>query len=149
MIRFDNIVAEEAMDELKYFVRGRELTIRQLLYRPFFYLAVHTVPMDDVQTRKTRSLAQKALSICVQCNSGHIITHRHHGTWYGLRGNISSGLMLLAARASGLTSNGDDDYQVYEHAFQVCLQMLRYWEAESPADIRHGRQLLETLYAQR
>lgn len=152
-IRFDDVGMEEALDELTYFARGRELCIRALLYRPFLYLAIHAPPRNDAQKMGVRKYAQKALNICVKNNSGYSITHRHHGTWYGLRESISAAFMLLAAKLSGV-SNDDEVYpdvelsnQVYEHTLEACFQRLRYWEAESPADIRRGRELLEDLYA--
>lgn len=152
-IRFDDVGVEEALDELTYFARGRELCIRALLYRPFLFLAIHAPPRDDSQQKEVRKYAQKALNICVKNNSGYSITHRHHGTWYGLRESIAAGFMMFAAKMSGLSANNEAffdgvlDDRVYEHTIQACLQRLRYWEAESPADVRRGRELLEDLYA--
>lgn len=100
-----------------------------------------------------RQFAQKALNISVKNNSAYSMTHRHHGTWYGLRESIASGFMLLAAKMSGLNAgngaflDGELNEQLYEHTLQACFQRLRYWEAESPADIRRGREVLEDLYA--
>jgi hypothetical protein len=142
-----------AIDELRLFTRGRESCIRSLLYRPFLYIAVHGSPSDDAQMMKVRTLTRKALEVCIINNSGHYITHRHHGTWYGLRESMSSGFMLIAAKLSGLVADsavpttGEIEDHVYCHALEACLEKLRYWEAESPADIRRGRELLEDLYA--
>lgn len=79
------------------------------------------------------------------------MTHRHHGTWYGLRSSISAALTIKAATIGGLTrttetfSGVEGNNNVYEQAFRACVQKLRYWEGESPADIRRARELLEEL----
>ena len=153
-IRFDRVSPEDPIDELRYFIRGREIAIRSLLYRPFVYLAIHHPPQDHTEMLRVRSLAHKAISICMMVDPGHSMSHRHHGTWYGLRESISAGLMLVASKMSGLIPdetafpNGELNDSVYMHLVEAYLQKLRYWEAEAPSDVRRGREMLEELHAQ-
>lgn len=151
-IRFDHPSAEGAIDELKYFTRGRELCIRSALYRPFLYYAVHhPSPDDGLQAATLQNLVQKSLDVCVSCNSGVAMSHRHHGTWYGFRNSITAAFMIKAAAMGGLivTTEHSDDGEahdnVYGHALRTCVQKLRYWEGESPGDISRARKILEDL----
>lgn len=152
-IRFDGVASEEAIDELRYFIRGREFVIRSLLYRPFVYLAIHNPSQDHTQMFRVRSFAHKALSICMMARPSYSMTHRHHGTWYGLRESISAGLLLVASKMAGLIPDeaafphGELDDSVYMHLVESHIQKLRYWEAEAPSDIKRGREVLEELYA--
>ena len=97
-----------------------------------------------------QGLVQKALDVCLEFNMGQAMTHRHHGTWYGLRENTSTGLMLLAARMSDLITlnsvshSGEMQENQYHRAMRTCIEKLRYWEAESP-DIARAREIIEEL----
>lgn len=61
-------------------------------------------------------------------------------------------LMLVAANRSGLikwtspSADGVEQDNIYGRAVQICIEMLRYWEAESPPDIMRAREILEGLY---
>jgi hypothetical protein len=151
-IRYDNLAADQEFDELRLVTQGREQGIRDLLYRPFLYHAVHsTHSYGEATTNSLQLLLHKALEACMWFNSGVAMTHRHHGTWYGLRGCTTSGLMLLAAQMKGFISwtapSGDGETlqnTKYGMAMHNALERLRYWEAESP-DIVTARKLMEEL----
>lgn len=127
--------------------------MKALLYRPFLYLAVHSTERSSPSISAAfEGLVKKALESCVEFISGRGMTHRHHGTWYALRECISMSLMLVAASRSGLITrispSPDEMVQdsIYGRAIQICIEQLRYWEAESPPDIMRAREILEGLY---
>ncbi|TPX11446.1 uncharacterized protein E0L32_007865 [Thyridium curvatum] len=151
-IRFDNLGPDQQFDELRLVTQGRCQTIKELLYRPFLYLAIHSPEAsNDTSTGATlASFVEKALDICNQFHTGLSITHRHHGTWYGLRVSAATGLILVAANMRGLITwtstldNGEVQENRYGRAIRICIEKLRYWEAESP-DIMRAREILEHL----
>lgn len=141
------------MDELRYFTQGRYLQIKFLLYRPFLYYALHYTATTNRGDLALPGFVQKSLDSCLTVNSGLAMTHRHHGTWYGLRNAITAGFMLVAARLGGLVTTADTlqvgqvHENAYGHAILACLQRLRYWEAESTGDIRRASEMLQELCA--
>jgi hypothetical protein len=150
-IRFDNLPPDRTLDELRLMTQGRRLNIRILLYRPFLYYAVHCAHDSSSSTSNLlEGFVQKALDVCLESNAGYSMTHRHHGTWYGLRMITSTGLMLLAARMSNLINwhspshNGEMQENEYARALRNCLEKLRYWEAES-SDIAQACKIIEEL----
>ncbi|KAH6695663.1 hypothetical protein F5X68DRAFT_258227 [Plectosphaerella plurivora] len=153
-IRYDNLSSNQEYDELRLVTEGRERGIKDLLYRPFLYYAVHsTQTLSDATRKAVERLLHKGLESCLWFHSGIAMTHRHHGTWYGLRGCTISGLMMVAAQMKGFISwtepLGDRDVpQVTSYALAMhnALEKLRYWEAESP-DIVRARELMEELVA--
>ncbi|KAH8801414.1 hypothetical protein F5884DRAFT_513774 [Xylogone sp. PMI_703] len=152
-IRFDNLATDQALDELRMVTLGRSVNMRVLLYRPFLYLAVHFTQRTSTNTSvAVEGFVKKALDLCVEFNSGHAMTHRHHGTWYGLRESTSMSLMLVAANMRGLITwtsplhDGMMQENSYGRAIRTCIEKLRYWEAESPPDILRAREILEELF---
>lgn len=158
-IQFDNTV-HQASDELRFVTQGRSLLIRGLLYRPFLYYAIHSgqtrTPWD--MNGRLQVFVQKALTITVACDTGAAMTHRHHGTWYSLRESITNALMLLAAHVAALITinlqpsllpqvEGMDDNHRYARTLRICIEKLRYWEAEAPPDIALSRRIIEELMA--
>lgn len=100
--------------------------------------------MQEVQT-----LSKKGLLNCLNIETGQAMTHRHHGTWYGLRQSIVNALMLLAAKTIGnmdCTSPQHREQHPYDRAINVCVEKLRYWEVESP-DAVAAREVIEEIYA--
>ncbi|KAH6718437.1 hypothetical protein BKA61DRAFT_302044 [Leptodontidium sp. MPI-SDFR-AT-0119] len=156
-IRFDT-VEDETSDELRFVTRCRSLLIRGLIYRPFLYYAIHSV---NSQTHwdlcnKLQAFVQKALEACLACETDIGMTHRHHGTWYALRESTTNSLLLLAARAAGLITfdfhvsssphpEVISDSHKYARVLRVCIEKLRYWEAEAPPDIALSRRIIEEL----
>lgn len=154
-IRLDNlnIANDQELDELRMVTIGRSVNMRALLYRPFLYLAVHSTERPNADTSVAlEGFVRKALDACVELISGRTMTHRHHGTWYVLRASMSMSLMLVAASRSGLITqispqtDGVDQDNIYGRAVQICIEQHRYWEEESPPDIRRAREVLEGLY---
>lgn len=134
--------------------KGRYWGIRTLLYRPFLYHAIHSTRRTSGNTSAVlEGLVQKAFDVCLEFSDGCAMTHRHHGTWYGLRSSASTALMLLAANIRGLitwTSPLCDSEGAQENAYgrtiRVCIEKLRYWEAESP-DIMRAREILQEQFS--
>ncbi|PVH79103.1 hypothetical protein DL98DRAFT_461561 [Cadophora sp. DSE1049] len=156
-IRFDG--PDDASDELRHMTKGRILLIRRLLYRPFLYYAIHATHQEQIPWDLASALqgfVQKSLATCLTCNTGTAITHRHHGTWYDLRESITAALMLLAAHAADLITinlqsllspqtEALDDNKQYARILQICVEKLRYWEAEAPPDISRARGIIGEL----
>jgi len=137
------------MDELRFVTQGRYVGILSLLYRPFLYYAVHHHDRDSEVNHRIEPLVQKALANCAGCKAGVVIDHRHHGTWFACRQITTWALLLLAARKSGLITwdqpwHGASVNMDFAHSFQVAIDTLRYWEAESP-DVVRAREAIETL----
>lgn len=160
VIRFENLGPDQSLDELRFVTQGRVLCIRTMLYRPFIYFATHfrhLVPESSDLAYRLQDFVTKGLNICVALNSGNAMTHRHHGTWYGLRESVASSMTLLAAEMGGLTTTsklqialpdgGVAEENQYQRAIQLAIEKLRYWEAEASPDIARGRALLEELTA--
>ncbi|KAH6989939.1 hypothetical protein EDB80DRAFT_587984 [Ilyonectria destructans] len=153
-IRFDNLAPGQALDELRLMTQGRYWGIRTLLYRPFLYHAIHSTRRTSGNTNAVlQGLVQKAFDVCLEFNAGCGLTHRHHGTWFGLRASVSTGLMLLAANIRGLItwtsplcdSEGAQE-NTYGRTIRVCIERLRYWEAESP-DVMRAREILQEQFS--
>ena len=86
---------------------------------------------------------------CLNIETAEAVTHRHHGTWYGLRQSIVNALMLLATKTVDNTdfySPRQGERHPYDHAIDMCMDKLRYWEGESPDTIA-ALELIEELYA--
>lgn len=145
-IRFDNnsdsdhLHRAPASDELRYVTEGRSLLIRGLLYRPFLYYAIHVQANRWNPTTTLQGFVQKALVNCLAVNTGNAMTHRHHGTWYELREGVTTAMMLLAARAADLIPT-----TTVEGPLQICVERLRYWEAEALPDVARAREIIEEL----
>ncbi|KFY90886.1 hypothetical protein V500_04905 [Pseudogymnoascus sp. VKM F-4518 (FW-2643)] len=156
-IRFDNNSDSDhphqapASDELSYMTKGRSLQIHSLLYRPFLYYAIHAQAhrWNPTTSLALQGFVQKSLANCLAVNAGNAMAHRHHGTWYALRESATTALMLLAARAADLinttTVEGLNDNQQYARPLQICVERLRYWEAEAPPDVARAREIIEEL----
>ncbi|EKD14457.1 hypothetical protein MBM_07178 [Drepanopeziza brunnea f. sp. 'multigermtubi' MB_m1] len=156
-IRFDGL--EEKTDELRHMTQGRIVEIRRLLYRPFLYYAIHAphqVRMRWDLTSTLKGFVQKCLA-AHQAPAGIGLTHRHHGTWYELCEAFSIAMILLAAHMAELITinfqslsspqQAEDlsDNQQYARTLQVCVERLRYWEAEASPDIALARRIIEEL----
>lgn len=141
------------MDELRWVTRARSSIIRGLLYRPFLYHAVHRERQrnSELDSRLTEYV-QKALEVCLELSPSEGMTHRHHGSFYGVREALSASLMLIAASKAGLISwteparppdfGSPDDHgnltteTRYGRAVRVSMERMEYWGAENPDSSR-------------
>ncbi|PYH84782.1 hypothetical protein BO82DRAFT_389805 [Aspergillus uvarum CBS 121591] len=142
-------VAWEEKDELRCMIRGRYIDIKCLLYRPFLYYAIHHRTSDLESNQIIDTLAQKALKNILELTATVPFYHRNHGTWLSCRMVSTCALLLLGARKSGLIPAGnilrDSHWEgEFGHSFQTCLDILKYWESESP-DIAKAREVIASL----
>lgn len=126
-------------------IYGRYLDIKSHLYRPFLYYAVHHRDCNPDVRQIVEPLAQKGLRSIVRLTDIGMFYHRHHGTWLSCRQLTSISLLLLAASKSGLIPGLlSDSSGEFGHSFNICLDVLKYWESESP-DIVRAREVVESL----
>ncbi|KAL3450803.1 hypothetical protein BJX65DRAFT_270142 [Aspergillus insuetus] len=146
--RFRGVFSSEEKDELGCMIYGRYLDIKSHLYRPFLYYAVHHGDCNPEVNQIVEPLARKSLKSIVELTNTGTFYHRHHGTWLSCRQLTSIALLLLAANMSGLIprllSDGSGEFG---QSFKICLDVLKYWESESP-DIVRAREVVELLQDQ-
>jgi hypothetical protein len=102
-------------------------------------------PASGAEEQVQRQLVQKHISACVHLIRHWNVTHRHHGTWLMVRQSFAAGLLLVAARRSGLTVGEISDMDFMD-TMRTCIATLRYWEHEAP-DLRASRLILEDMTA--
>src|SRR4051812_21826869 len=87
----------ESTNELGLHIRSRYLQCRSWIFRPFLYIMVHATPATlAVHRTNIEPLAYACLESCMDCINDVTFHHRHHGTWYMVRGAFASALLLLA-----------------------------------------------------
>ncbi|CAI4216032.1 unnamed protein product [Parascedosporium putredinis] len=114
-------------DELGYMVYGRALEIRLAIYRPFLYLAIHE-PTNHASMASILPLVEKAILDNFRGLSSLLIRHRHHGTWYGIRGLTAAAICILGAALSQRVPLPSD----WERSVRQGIISLQYWEHELP-----------------
>ncbi|KAK5044659.1 hypothetical protein LTR84_010551 [Exophiala bonariae] len=118
-------------DDLREYLRLRMIRIRHDLSRPALYLILHGV-FDDISAHmraQAVQIANRALAIDEYLVTHGLTTHRHPGTWLGVRYCTRAALELFAAAKAGspdiiLPRN----WRAGMERFKVAL---RYWSAES------------------
>ena len=132
-------ILPEDTDELTYMLWLDYVDLRERIWRPFVYLAVHG-SVSEAARASVNASANKCLAMCFQTLDGARLKHRHHGLWLTLRCMFSKALLIVAAaRSQNLDIREDwrtciDDFKAY----------LRYWEVEAP-ECKSMRTALETL----
>lgn len=134
-----SILAGET-DELTYMLWLNYVDLRERIWRPFVYLAVHdSTPETD--TSLVSAGAQKCLDMCFQTLEGARLKHRHHGLWLTIRCMFSKALLIIAAAKSENNLEMPEDWQRRVEEFQ---DYMRYWEEEAP-ECKGIRLALESL----
>ncbi|KAH6621711.1 hypothetical protein C7974DRAFT_397016 [Boeremia exigua] len=124
-LRYENDVIPS--EELPWLARGRELEIRIQIYQPFLYYAIHQL-CNSSYGSTVIPLAQKALLWSFYVIEEFPTRHRHHGTWYGIRFNISASFLILAAVKSEALSVRSD----WQRMMSASIHRLAYWKDEAP-----------------
>jgi hypothetical protein len=113
-------------DELRHHLRSRYLFVSEILYRPFVCSAIHS-PSGVPMSSEISSLVGTGLEIA----STHLrlvrLEHRHHGTWFQLRYNLSTACIMLAASTRGL--HMPDGWQL---SIQRIFSELQFWTSRLP-----------------
>jgi hypothetical protein len=117
----------ETTDELTYMLWLDYVDLRERIWRPFVYLAVHG-NFTDTDMSLVDASAQKCLDMCFQTLEGARLKHRHHGLWLTIRCMFSKALLIIAAAKSGNVEVKED----WQDRVQDFVAYLRYWEVESP-----------------
>ena len=133
-----------ADEELSFHLQARFVEVRERIFRPFLYIAIHGP--DPVSAQVLRGgLVQKHISACLGLIRHWNVTHRHHGTWLMVRQSFAAGLLLVAAHRAGLTSGRVSDVD-FKETLHTCLATLQYWEREAP-DLGASRLIFEDMTA--
>ncbi|KAI7763138.1 hypothetical protein LZL87_012175 [Fusarium oxysporum] len=122
-------------DDLREYLRLRLIIIRHTLSRPALHFILHG-DLDGLSTSlraKANELANRALRIDRYLVTHGLTTHRHPGTWLGIRYCACAALEIIATAKSGIP--GLDCLPVWEPGMQKFKIALAYWGAES-ADAR-------------
>ncbi|KAM9883608.1 vegetative cell wall protein gp1 [Verticillium dahliae] len=136
-IRFDDL--ELCPRELPYMVKGRVYEIKTWLYRPFLYYAIHN-PLGAPHRAMVQPLVDQAISWHLSGIRGEPLSHRHHGSWYGVRVAATCAFVVLAAVKSGkFTMPVGVDWRA---DIRQCIERMRFWEEEGPG-ITRAIQVLE------
>ncbi|KAF2020421.1 hypothetical protein BU24DRAFT_338474 [Aaosphaeria arxii CBS 175.79] len=125
-------------EELSWCSRARELEIRLQIYQPFLYFAIHQLHSSSCSST-VLPLAEKALFYCFTIIDALPTRHRHHGSWYATRCNVSASLLILAAVKCESVSVRSDWHSLVSYN----VKKLAYWEAEAPG-LPEGLQVIRS-----
>ncbi|KAH8649343.1 hypothetical protein BX600DRAFT_112758 [Xylariales sp. PMI_506] len=148
-VQFRDLPAGDTMNELRYVTHGRYAIVKELIYRPFLYLALHKPNLSPGHDQIIRKMAQNSVETILDMARFGPAYHRHHGSWLACRTIVGNALTLLAASKAGLVQlNGASQCPSTgfgpSQALESWLLTLHYWEAESP-DISTALKLIESL----
>jgi hypothetical protein len=144
MVHFANLPASitietdesgHSPDDLREYLRLRMIIIRHTLSRPALHFILHG-DLDGLSMSlraQATELANRALQIDRYLVTHGLTTHRHPGTWLGIRYCTCAALEMIATAKSGIP--GLDCLPVWEPGMQKFKTALAYWGAES-ADAR-------------
>lgn len=119
-------------DDLREYLRLRMIVIRHSLSRPALHFILHG-DLDGLSPSlraQATEIANRALQIDRYLVIHGLTTHRHPGTWLGVRYCACAALELMATAKSSIPGLGDP-----EPDLQRLKTALMYWGAES-ADAR-------------
>lgn len=122
--------------ELEFFLEARNMDIRERIWRPFLFIAIHS-SADIEQDQTVQSCAATALSLVCRIIRQFCIKHRHHGAWYAARHIFACALILLAAAKSGRVQMPPD----WPELVALSEIHLSYWEDEC-TDLGVARKVL-------
>jgi hypothetical protein len=123
-----------ASTEWQQYSRGRYYRVLELMHRPFLFTALHSPDCSLI----VRTLAEKALLNALRYLQHSHISHRHHGTWLGLRHQLKeASLLLVASRVTDLQLPHD-----WESGISKALATFDYWAWEFPSCKTYSNVLL-------
>jgi hypothetical protein len=130
---------QEDTDELTFMLYLDYADLRERIWRPFLYIAIHGVLSDADKVLVTTS-AMKCLNLSFDLLEGARLKHRHHGCWLTIRCMFTKVLLILAAAKSGRVEIRND----WQSRVRLFQDYLRYWEIEAP-DLAAMRSALSEL----
>ncbi|KAJ4179966.1 Zcf27p [Fusarium falciforme] len=122
-------------DDLREYLRLRMIIIRHTLSRPAIYLILHG-ELDGLPVllrAQATEIANRALQINEYLVLHGLTTHRHPGTWLGIRYCARAALELFATAKSSIPDLKPSPS--WEIGIRKLKTALKYWGAES-ADAR-------------
>ncbi|KAM5363034.1 hypothetical protein ACJZ2D_012219 [Fusarium nematophilum] len=122
-------------DDLREYLRLRMIVIRHSLSRPALHFILHG-DLDGLSTSlraQATEIANRALQIDRYLVTHGLTTHRHPGTWLGVRYCACAALELIATAKSSIPGLGGPP--AWEPGMEKLKTALTYWGAES-ADAR-------------
>jgi hypothetical protein len=119
--------------ELTFMLQARFLDLRERIWRPFLYIAIHQTSTEADQLTLT-TYAQRSLDYALKHISLASIKRRHHGSWFGPRGLFTKSLLLLAAVKSGKMIVPSE----WRSSVDLVMTCLKYWESEA-SDLQAAR----------
>jgi hypothetical protein len=128
--------------ELSFMLQARFLDLRERIWRPFLYLAVHQTSAEADHLMIT-TYAQRSLDCAFKLISLASIKHRHHGSWFTARGLFTKSLLLLAAVKSKKITVPSE----WRPSVDLAMTFLKYWESEAP-DLQAARLTLVGILGQ-
>jgi hypothetical protein len=126
-------------DELSLMLKTRVTELRERVYRPFLYLAIHHPPGGDFQASLAPFVA-KSIEACITVAQALCIKHRHHGAWYSTQQMLAVGLLLLGA----VKSQRVHVPERWRDTMEMIIAVLQYWEDEAP-DVKEARRILQDI----
>ncbi|KIW14289.1 hypothetical protein PV08_07071 [Exophiala spinifera] len=116
----------EDTDELTFMLRLDYVDLRERIWRPFLYLALHGTPTQD-EMPVVSSTVKTCLDMSFEMLQGARLKHRHHGLWLTVRCMFAKALLIIAAGKSGRVAIRSD-WLEHVNSFQTYL---KYWEDEA------------------
>lgn len=125
-------------DELTYMLYLNYADLRERIWRPFVYIAVHSASSQLSEQVVTGT--QRCLEMSLGLLQNARLKHRHHGCWQTIRCMFSKALVVLAAAKCGHVQIAED-WRIHAEAFQ---DYMRYWQDEA-LDIGAANRALSSL----
>lgn len=134
----------ESKNELGLHIRSRYLQCRMWIFRPFLHIMVHATPATLAEHRHhIEPLASTCLDSCMECINDVTFHHRHHGTWYVVRGAFASSLLLMAAAKAGSVSMPS----AWREGVNRTIKIIKLWDGHC-RNLQISGEILETLLRQ-
>ncbi|KAK5677990.1 hypothetical protein LTS10_009874 [Elasticomyces elasticus] len=118
---------QQEADELTFMMLLNYFDLRERIWRPFVYVAVHSVSSPEDQ-EIIAMCATLCLNLSFEMIEGSTVKHRHHGCWLTARCLVTKALLIIAAAQSARVEIRPD-WRRHVHGLQTYLQ---YWQVEAP-----------------
>ncbi|KAK5721136.1 hypothetical protein LTR15_007100 [Elasticomyces elasticus] len=132
---------QQEADELTFMMLLNYFDLRERIWRPFVYVAVHSVSLPEDQ-EIISMCATLCLNLSFEMIEGSTVKHRHHGCWLTARCLVTKALLIVAAARSARVEMRPD-WKRHVHGLQTFLQ---YWQVEAP-DLGSASCAITTLLA--
>lgn len=134
--------ASQPNNEMAYYLEGRFEEWNECILRPLVYYCLHH-PADAPPAPAVASLAQRDMTLCVNCIMRCASHGRHGGTWVVLRRTFRCTLIVLAAVVAGgpLQPPGN-----WRELTRISIATLGKWSV-GVRDLQRMRRVLQRVFA--